>query len=219
MTTAAADAAKDVGATSDNELRQRICAIAFTQYGQRGFDIGLADIADAAGVEEARVTALFESTQGLRQACDDLIENTVRDAKTAAVSSADPADWSRQLDAIESYAPLMEYLARSLEAGDESSRVLLQRMTDNAERYLELGVQAGTLKPTRDPKGRAHLLAMIGGGSFLLYRRMHPSPDDMAAVLRDYAKELVLPLVELYTEGLISDRAIYDALLKQVGAE
>jgi hypothetical protein len=93
---------------------------------------------------------------------------------------------------------MMSYLVRTLQAGDESGRVLFQRMTDNAERYLEDAVRAGTIKESRDPKARARFLAMCGGGGFLLYLHMHDDPHDMGAVLRDYAREMIMPALEVY---------------------
>ncbi len=87
-------------------------------------------------------------------------------------------------------------------------------MIDNAEEYLEEGVRAGTLKPSRDPRARAKYLGMTGGGGFLLYLQMHDNPTDLRAVLRDYGEEMVLPALEIYTEGLMTDSTMYDAFLE-----
>lgn len=54
---------------------------------------------------------------------------------------------------------------------------------------------------------------MNNGGGFLLYLQMHENPTDLRAVLRDYARDMVLPALELYTEGLMTDRTMYDAFL------
>ncbi|MDT5218232.1 MAG: TetR/AcrR family transcriptional regulator, regulator of cefoperazone and chloramphenicol, partial [Mycobacterium sp.] len=86
-------------------------------------------------------------------------------------------------------------------------------MIDNAEEYLEDAVRAGTIKPSRDPKGRAAFLAMSGGGGFLLYLHRHPNPTDMAAVLRDYGNDMILPALEVYAHGLMTDSAMYDAFV------
>jgi len=88
-------------------------------------------------------------------------------------------------------------------------------MVDNAESYLDEGVRAGTLKPSRDPKARARYVAITGGGAFLLYLRMHENPTDLRAVLRDYSRDMVLPSLEIYTEGLLTDRTMYDAFLER----
>ena len=88
-------------------------------------------------------------------------------------------------------------------------------MIDNAEEYLEEGVRAGTLKPSRDPKARAKFLGMIDGGGFLLYLHMHENPTDLRAVLRDYGEDMMLPALELYTNGLMTDSTMYEAFLAQ----
>ena len=44
---------------------------------------------------------------------------------------------------------------------------------------------------------------------------MHDNPTDLRAVLRDYGEEMVLPALELYTEGLMADSTMYDAFLAQ----
>jgi hypothetical protein len=44
---------------------------------------------------------------------------------------------------------------------------------------------------------------------------MHETPTDLRAVLRDYARDMVLPALELYTDGLMTDTHMYDAFLAQ----
>ena len=78
---------------------------------------------------------------------------------------------------------------------------------------------AGILKPSRDPAARAKYLAITGGGGFMLYIQMHETPTDLRAVLRDYADDMILPALELYTEGLMTDSHMYDAFLAQAKKE
>ena len=49
--------------------------------------------------------------------------------------------------------------------------------------------------------------------AFLLYLQMHENPTDLRAVLRDYARDMVLPALEIYTDGLMADSTMYDAFL------
>ncbi len=42
---------------------------------------------------------------------------------------------------------------------------------------------------------------------------MHDNPTDLRAVLRDYGEEMMLPTLEIYTEGLMADSTMYDAFL------
>jgi hypothetical protein len=127
--------------------------------------------------------------------------------------STDPATWFAQMAEIESYAPLMAYLVRSMHTGGDLAKTLWQKMIDDAEEYLDDGVRTGLLKPSRDPRARAKYLSITGGGGFLLYLQMHENPTDLRAVLRDYARDMVLPALEIYTDGLMADSTMYDAFL------
>jgi TetR/AcrR family transcriptional regulator, regulator of cefoperazone and chloramphenicol sensitivity len=193
----------------------RIRDAAIEQFGLHGFNAGVRAIADAAGVSAALVIHHFGSKQGLRKACDDYVAEEIRSAKSESLTTADPATWFRQMSEIESYAPMMAYLVRSMQSGSELAKTFWQRMLQNAEEYLEEGVRAGTLKPSRDPQARAKWLGLTGGGGFLLYLQLHDNPTDMAAVLHDYAEEMMLPALEVYTHGLMSDATMYEAFLEQ----
>jgi AcrR family transcriptional regulator len=204
-----------VRSVDDLTAAARIRDAAIKQFGDHGFGVGLRSIAEAAGVSAALVIHHFGSKDGLRKACDDYVAEEIRSGKSEAMRSSDPATWFAQMAEIEAYAPLMAYLVRSLYSGGELANTLWRTMIHNAEGYLEEGVQSGILKPSRDPQARAKYLAITGGGGFLLYLQMHETPTDLRAVLRDYARDMVLPALELYSEGLMTDRTMYDAFLAQ----
>ncbi|MDC8983514.1 TetR/AcrR family transcriptional regulator [Mycobacterium marinum] len=193
----------------------RIRDAAIEQFGQHGFGVSLRAIAEGAGVSAALVIHHFGSKEGLRKACDNYVAEEIRSEKLTAMQSNDPATWLGQLAQVESYAPLMAYLVRSMQSGGELAMMLWQQMIDNAEEYLAEGVRAGTIKASRDPKARARFLAITGAGGFLLYLQMHQTPTDLRAVLRDYARDMLLPSLEIYTEGLMADSTMYDAFLAQ----
>lgn len=201
--------------SADLTAHARIREAAIEQFGRHGFGVGLRAIAEAAGVSAALVIHHFGSKEGLRKACDDFVAEEIRSSKVAALKSNDPTTWLAQMAEIESYAPLMAYLVRSMQSGGELAKMLWQKMIDNAEEYLDEGVRAGTVKPSRDPRARARFLAITGGGGFLLYLQMHENPTDLRAALRDYAHDMVLPSLEVYTEGLLADRAMYEAFLAE----
>jgi AcrR family transcriptional regulator len=199
--------------SADLTAAARIRDAAIEQFAQHGFTVGLRSIAEAAGVSAALVIHHFGSKEGLRKACDDYVAEEIRNSKSEALTSNDPASWLGQMAEIESYAALTGYVVRSLQTGGELAMMLWQNMIDNAEEYFADGVRAGTIKPSRDPAARAKFLAITSGGGLLLYIQMHPTPTDLRAVLRDYARDMVLPALELYTEGLMADRTMYDAFL------
>jgi AcrR family transcriptional regulator len=199
--------------SADLTAAARIRDAAIEQFGGRGFDVGLRAIAEAAGVSAALVIHHFGSKEGLRRACDDYIAEEIRSGKSEAMRSTDPATWFAQMAEIESYAPLMAYLVRSMQTGGDLAKALWQKMIDDAEAYLDDGVRTGLLKPSRDSRARAKYLSMTGGGGFLLYLQLHENPTDLRAVLRDYAREMTLPALEIYTDGLMADSTMYDAFL------
>jgi AcrR family transcriptional regulator len=201
-------------ASDDRTAVARIRDAAIEQWGQHGFNVGLRSIAEAAGVSAALVIHHFGSKEGLRKACDDYIAEEIRTGKSASLQTKDPAEWFAQMAEIESYAPLMAYLVRSMQSGSELAKMLWRKMIADAEQYMQEGVESGLIKPSRDPAARAKYLGITGGGSFLLYLQMHDNPTDLRAVLRDYGEEMVLPALEIYTHGLMTDSTMYDAFLE-----
>jgi AcrR family transcriptional regulator len=201
-------------APDDRTAVARIRDAAIDLWGQQGFGVGLRSIAEAAGVSAALVIHHFGSKDGLRKVCDDYIAEEIRTGKSASMRTSDPAEWFRQMAEIESYAPMMAYLVRSMQSASELAKMLWQKMIDNAEEYLEEGVRSGLLKPSRDPRARAKFLGLTGGGGFFLFIQMHDTPTDLRAVLRDYGEEMVLPALEIYSEGLMTDSTMYDAFLE-----
>ncbi|OBC05055.1 TetR family transcriptional regulator [Mycobacterium sp. 852013-50091_SCH5140682] len=202
-------------AQEDRTTTARIRDAAIDQFGQHGFSVGLRTIADAAGVSAALVIHHFGSKDGLRKSCDAYVADVIRDAKSESMQTTDPARWLAQMSEIESFAPLVAYLVRSMQAGSELAKTFWLKMLENAEQYLDEGVRTGVLKPSRDPKARARYLAICGGGAFLLYIQMHENPTDLRTVLHDYGEEMVLPALEIYTNGLMADSTMYDAFLAQ----
>lgn len=201
--------------TAELTLPDRLRAEAIEHFGRLGLEQSMPELSIALDADVSTMTDLFGSVKGLRVACDEYVLSSIRIAKTEALSSGDVGTWFDQVARIESFAPLMSYLVRSLQAGDELGHKLMREMIGNAETYLEIAVGNGTIKPSRDPRGRARLLAMNGGGGFLLYLQLHDRPTDMAAVLRDYAREMIMPALELYTRGLMIDDTMYEAFLTQ----
>ncbi|CDQ45830.1 MULTISPECIES: TetR/AcrR family transcriptional regulator [Mycolicibacterium] len=201
--------------SEDLTTAARIRDAAIEQFGTHGFTTGVRAIAAAAGVSPGLVIHHFGSKDGLRKACDDYIAEYIRTAKSESIQSSDPATWLAQMAEIEEYAPLMVYLVRSMQTGGDLAKAFWQRMLDNTEQYLDDGVRAGTIKPSDDPKARARFLGMLGGGGFLLYLQLHDNPTDIRAVLRDYAEDMVLPALEIYTRGLLTDSTMYDAFISQ----
>ena len=115
---------------------------------------------------------------------------------------------------IESYAPLMAYLVRSMQSGGELANDVVAQ-DDRQRRRIHGRRRAGRDRqsPAVIPRPGPSIWLITGGGGFLLYLQMHETPTDLRAVLRDYARDMVLPALEVYTDGLLADRTMYDAFL------
>ncbi|ANW68011.1 TetR family transcriptional regulator [Mycobacterium sp. djl-10] len=206
--------------SADLTTAARIRDAAIAQFGEHGFGVGVRAIAKVAGVSPSLVIHHFGSKEGLQSACDDYIAELVRSSKSQSLQTHDPAAWFAALAEIEDFAPAMSYLVRSMQSGSELAKGLWRTMIANTEAYLADGVAAGTIRESPDPKARARFLGIMGGGGFLLYLQLHEHPDDMRRVLHDYANDMVLPALEVYTHGLLTDSAMYDAFLaRQIGNE
>lgn len=203
---------------AEEQLRTRIRDAAIEHIGRHGRKTPLRAIADAAGVSQDVLVDFFGSRRNLLKACDDHIADVIRTSKSQALHTMSPDVWAAAVDSLDTYAPMMAYLVRSLESGGRLGLALLDHMIDNAVGYLEDGVRAGTVKPSHDPRGRAKFLALNNAGGFLLYRRMHPTPNDMAAVLRDYGSDMLVPALEVYNHGVLVDSTMVDALVEREAA-
>ena len=193
----------------------RIRDAAIDQFGQHGFEVGVRAIAGAAGVSPGLVIHHFGSKDGLRAACDEHVAESIRQSKSESLQTHDPAAWFTAIAEIEEFAPMMAYLVRTMQTGGELARTMWRTMIDNAEQYMDEGVRAGTVKPSQDARARAFYLALSGGGAFLLYLQLHDNPTDLRAVLHDYAQDMILPALEVYSHGLLTDSTMYDAFLER----
>ncbi|MFI6676825.1 TetR family transcriptional regulator [Kribbella sp. NPDC050470] len=197
---------------------ERIRDAAILRFGRDGFAAGLRAVAADAGVTAGLVVHHFGSKDGLRKACDAYVLDVVRSEKTKATTGS-PAGMIAQLAEIEEYAPHALYSLRSMQAGGELGNAFVEQMCADAETYLEAGVQAGTIRPSRDPAGRARYLTYQGMGSLLLWMSLRQGPvelEDFRAELRRLSDEITLPALELFTDGLFVDRSMLDEYLMYV---
>lgn len=204
--------------SSDLTTRARIREAAIAVFGEQGFGTGVRAVAAAAGVSAGLVIHHFGSKDGLRAACDEYVAESIRAVKSESLRHPSPSGLLAALADIESFAPHMAYLMRSFQSGGPLAAALFQHMVDNAEQYLAEGVEAGTIRPSRDPKARARYLGTVGAGGFLMFLLLRESAGgslDYRAALREYADEMMLPSVEIYTEGLLTDSMMLDTLVAE----
>ncbi|WP_067817173.1 TetR/AcrR family transcriptional regulator [Nocardia inohanensis] len=203
----------------DLTTRARIRDAAVAAFGEQGFGVGVRAIATAAGVSPGLVIHHFGSKEGLRQACDDWVREVVRKAKTEYITSPAPGNLMQQLAEIEDFAPYMAYILRSFQSGGPLMKVFFEHMVEDVEVYLTAGIAAGTLRPTRDLKALARYIATTNGGGMVMFLQVyaaeHPGPMDYRKALREYADRMMLPALEIYTNGLLADSSALDAFTSQ----
>jgi AcrR family transcriptional regulator len=199
----------------DLSTRARIRDAAILRFGSDGLGAPLRLVAADAGVSPALVIHHFGSKDRLRAACDEHVLRRVREAKSAALGPGGPAALLTQMATVEQYAPLVEYVLRSLLAGGELAASFVEQMVRDAEQYLAAGVAAGTIRPSRDPSARARYLVMQSMGGMLLEVQLHGAAD-AARLLRSLTERITLPALEIFTEGLMTDRSMLDAYLTYV---
>ncbi|RDI68560.1 TetR/AcrR family transcriptional regulator [Nocardia pseudobrasiliensis] len=209
-------AAVSEGSAEDLTTRARIRDAAIVAFGEEGFGVGVRAIAAAAGVSPGLVNHHFGSKDGLRAACDDYVRDLIREAKTEYLRNPTSGTLLQSLAEIEDFAPYIAYMMRSFQAGGSLTVTLYEHLVEDVEGYLATGVEAGTLRPQKDPKATARYLALHNGGGLFfflqLYAARHDGKLDYRQALRDYADQVMLPAVEIFTNGLLADSSALETL-------
>ncbi len=197
----------------------RIRDAAIARFGRDGFRVGLRAIAADAGVTAGLVVHHFGSKAGLRSACDEHVLAIMREEKAKALTDGTGAMLLAQMAEVEQFAPVVQYLLRSMQAGGELALRLVEHMITDAEAYLSAGEASGVIRPSRDRAARTRYLAYQATGSMLLWFTLHGAdaePEDFPALFRRYIEELALPALEMFTQGLLVDRSMLDEYLMYV---
>lgn len=207
------------GSAADLTTTARIRDAAIEVFGEHGFQIGVRAIAKAAGVSPGLVNHHFGSKDGLRAVCDAHVLQLISSEKEKAITSPDMAKGMLAAMAdIEEYGPLIAYMVRSLQAGGPTADQFFDHLAEDAERWLELGVEAGTIKPSRDPAARARYLMMLNVGATVLFitqRQQRGEKIHYGKAIRELTELLGPPALEFYTQGLLTDPTILDTYLKE----
>ncbi|WP_327149862.1 TetR/AcrR family transcriptional regulator [Nocardia sp. NBC_01329] len=207
--------------SDDLNTRARIRDAALVRFGEEGFGVGVRAIAAAAGVSPGLVNHHFGSKDGLRRECDDHVRAVIRESKMSYLSRPSTGNLLQQLAEIAEYAPIIAYMMRSFQAGGELASSLFEHMVEDVEQYLETGISAGAIRRPRDLKAMARYLATANGGGMLLFIQLRAGASgavDYRQALREYGDQMLLPAVEVYTEGLLPDSTMLDALLADAAA-
>jgi AcrR family transcriptional regulator len=178
----------------------------FAEYGVAGTTAR--KVAETAGVSPGLVIHHFGSMDGLRSACDEYVAAVIQHQKQEVMNAGPNLDVLAALRRP-GFGPLMGYLARVLTEDSPAVASLVDGLVDDAEGYIEQGVESGMLKPTDDPRSRAVLLTIWGLGALVLHEHLDrllgvdlTDPDVLKSPsIAAYAA----PTYEIYGEGLFTE--------------
>jgi AcrR family transcriptional regulator len=195
--------------SDDRTTKARIRDAAIACYAEHGIAATTArKVAAAAGVSPGLVIHHFESMEGLRSACDEYVVSVIRQQKTEAMSSGPNLDVLAALRNAE-FDSLLGYLARVLVDDSDAVAKLVDDLVRDAEGYSQDGVEAGMLRPSADPRGRAVLLMVWSLGALVLHRHLErllgvdltdPSFGSDSESLR-----YVASVFEIYGDGILTE--------------
>lgn len=165
-------------------------------------------VADAASVSPGLVIHHFGSMDALRTACDEYVTEVIRNYKSKALSSGPNLDILEALRSTE-FGPLLAYVARVITDDSPTVNKLIDDLIDDAEGYIQKGVDSGMLEPSSNPRGRAVVLTLWGLGGLVLHEHMNrllsvdlTDPDLLTSPnLVAYAG----PVYEIYGRGIFTE--------------
>ncbi|WP_125611689.1 TetR/AcrR family transcriptional regulator [Specibacter cremeus] len=205
--------------TAQDDLtgRARLRDAAIECFAAQGFDESLRAIAARAGVSAGLVRHHFGSKEMLRAECDATVLQRYRTLKTESIN-ADPASLFAQLPASREAGILLVYILRSVRDGGAAGREFLEHMVAEALEFSMDAVARGLVVPSRDEEARVRHLVRQSVGGLIVQLAMHPDTqlDDFQGVIEQFYADSMLPTLELYSEGLFTDRTYLDEYLAYV---
>ena len=203
---------------SDLTARARIREAAIACFAEEGFEAPFRTIAQRAGVSPGLITHHFGSKAGLRDECDAEVLRRYRTLKTDGL--ADPSgSLLAGLTSPGLTASLVVYLLRAINAGGRPAQEFLEHLIDNTRAVMTMSVETGLVRPSRDEEARLRYLTYQAMGSLLIQFLTMPgaTPEEFVAAARSGQPNQILPMLELFTEGVFTTRQMLDDYLAFVG--
>ncbi len=194
--------------------RARLRDAAIECFAARGFGESLRSIAARAGVSAGLVRHHFGSKEQLRAECDATVLDRYRTLQIESLD-AGPTQLFAQLPSSRDGGMLMVYILRSVQEGSSAGRIFVDNMVAEAVEFTAGAVARGLVVPSRDEAARARFMVQQSIGAMLVNLAMRPEIqlDDFAAVMDQYMADAMLPTLEVYTEGIFTDRSYLESYL------
>jgi AcrR family transcriptional regulator len=194
----------------DRTTKARIRDAAVERFAREGVAAAsLRAIAADAGVSAALVIHHFGSKDGLRTACDHHVATVIRQRKREAASMDAGFDPLTAIREASTGPPLTLYLARTLADGSPHVDALLDELVADAVAYQAEMEEAGVLRPTKYPHGRAAVLTLWSLGAVVLHEHLKRLVGvDLAARPADPAglAAYVGPVLEILGQGVLTEK-------------
>lgn len=204
---------------ADLTARAQIRDAAIESFAASGFRASFRDIATRAGVSPALITHHFGSKDALRRECDDEVLRRYASVKTGAIPDIPEGAAERLRDITHDEAVLTVYVMRAVSSGGRSAQLFLDRLTDQVRDVLTAYEEAGLIRPSRDPEARVRYFAQSAMGAVLMQflTQTWTTPEEFTRGLLARDGDFVLPMLELYTEGLLSSPDMLEHFLADTG--
>ncbi len=209
-----------LGGRSPEDLtaRARIRDTAIACFAEEGFGASFRTIAARAGVSPGLITHHFGSKAALRAECDDEVLERFHAIKSEGL--ADPGGQLIQRLAVPGEAAVvLVYVLRTVQVGGPTADAFLEGFIEHSRQLMADGVASGLIKASRDEDARTRFITAQTIGAMLVHFLTHPptTPDRFVASVYDQQQGYTLPMLEIYTEGMLTDRRMLDEYLMYVG--
>lgn len=203
---------------SDLTARARIREAAITCFATEGFGASFTTIAKSAGVSPGLITHHFGSKVALREECDAEVLRRYQALKADGLANPSGSLLDNLADP-NLMAPLLVYILRAIHAGGRSAQEFLEHLVDAARGAMKASVEDGLLRPSLDEEARLRYLVSQSIGTLLVELLTTPNstPEEFFAAALASQRTQVLPMLELFTEGLFTTRQMLDDYLDYVG--
>ncbi len=182
------------------ETAERIREVAIELFAEAGFaHTTVRQIAAVSDVSPGLVIHHFGSKDGLREACDNHVFNTLTELKRAKASSP---SLMYDLYADPKFIHYADYLLKAMLDPSGRGQKFFDQYVRTVEQILEEGFEGFTYKQFDDRRAEATMIAMLGLAPLLLEPRMRRALGTKN--VHDTMARIAPNLFELYMSGIVA---------------